>query len=660
MEHRDTAASGSGTAADFGRPIEEYALLSDRHGVALVSADGSIDWLCRPRFDSPALFGRLLDPDAGHWSIRPNAAFRTERSYVGDTFVLRTVFTTDTGTVHLTDALALGPNDTDVEPAAEKNDPQDADSEPRPETNDPQGDADERLLLAVHAPLATLRVLECTAGDIDLDFTFRPRPEYGLVTPILTTVPGGVLATGGPVRTVLSSPVDLDFGHDGATARLHLRAGDRLHFAAQTAGLADDPPPTWTPERIDAALTETAQGWQAWNDAHPSWDGPLPHLVRRSILVLEALRYQPTGAIVAAPTTSLPEAVGAGRNWDYRYAWVRDASFTVQALAAAGCHGEAVEFFEFMTHAAARYKPETPLQIMFGIGGEHDLSERELGHLSGWRASRPVRVGNAAWLQPQLDVYGELLDAAWHLRGHLRRLDDTARRFLAGVADAAADQWQQPDQGIWESRGLPRHYTYSKLMCWVALDRAVEYARLLDIEGDAAPRWEAERDRVREAIETRGWNPRVGAFCAALDSASENSASENRDDLDAAVLIMPAVGFLPGDDPRLVSTVDVIAERLRDPRGLVRRYESGSDGLDGAEGSFVMCTFWLAQALALTGRPDRARDAFAIAAACANDLGLMSEEIDTESGAMLGNFPQAFSHIGLINAAVAIRDAERR
>jgi alpha,alpha-trehalase len=662
MDHQeDTDAS-----ADTSRPIEDYALLSDRHGAALVSTDGSIDWLCRPRFDSPAVFGRLLDPAAGHWSIRPATTFHTERSYVGDSFALRTVFTTDIGTAHLTDALALGPTGTgDTGTGTDQSHP----TTSTPSASDANAGAGERLLLAAHAPLATLRVLECTAGEMDLDFTFRPKPEYGLVTPILTAVPGGVLATGGPNRSVLSSPVALDFSHAGATARLHLRAGDRLRFAAQTIGLADQPPATWTPDAIDAALTETIEGWQAWSDAHPPWDGPLPHLVRRSILVLEALRYQPTGAIVAAPTTSLPESVGAGRNWDYRYAWVRDASFTVEALAAAGCYGEAVEFFEFMTHAAAHYRPESALQIMFGIGGEHDLSERELSHLSGWRASRPVRVGNAAWLQPQLDVYGELLDAAWHLRGHLRGLDETARQFLCRVADAAADQWEQPDHGIWESRSAPRHYTYSKLMCWVALDRAVKYADLLDVEGNAAPRWAAERDRVREAIETRGWNPALGAFGAALDSptydsapdgsTTDDSAAPRPADLDAAVLSMPAVGFLPGDDPRVVSTVDVIADRLLDPRGLLRRYESGVDGLDGAEGSFVMCTFWLAQALALTGRPERAREAFALAAACANDLGLMSEEIDTDSGAMLGNFPQAFSHIGLINAAVAIRDAER-
>jgi GH15 family glucan-1,4-alpha-glucosidase len=307
------------------------------------------------------------------------------------------------------------------------------------------------------------------------------------------------------------------------------------------------------------------------------------------------------------------------------------------------------------------------------VGGEHDLSERELTHLAGWRGSKPVRVGNAAWLQHQLDVYGELLDAAWQVRPHLTRLDATARRFLAGVADAAADQWGRPDHGIWEARTAPRHYTYSKLMCWVALDRAVKHTEVVEVEQrDAmifgpdifggepltpedfnplklAPGWAATRDRIREAIEEYAWKPEVGAFGAAFDG----------EDLDAAVLLLPAVGFLPGDDPRIVSTVDVIGERLRDSRGLVRRYAYGNDGLDGEEGAFVMCTFWLAQALALTGRVERAREVFEEAAACANDLGLMSEEIDTNTGELLGNYPQAFSHIGLINAAKAIRDAEQ-
>lgn len=645
MDHGDTAEPGA-TAHGSGRPIEDYALLSDRRCAALVSSEGSIDWFCRPRFDSPAVYARLLDADAGHWSIRPAGPFTSERGYVGDTFVLRTVFTTATGTAHLIDTFAIGPSY--------------------------EAETGVRLRLASRAPRATLRVLECTAGEVEIDFDFKPRPEFGLVKPIFTTIPGGILATGGPVRFVLTSPIPLETD-DSAHARVTLRAGDKLRFVTQSAGLADEPPATWTPEAVDAELEETIQGWQHWSDAHPTWEGPLPHLVRRSILVLEALRYQPTGALVAAPTTSLPEAVGAGRNWDYRFSWIRDASFTVQALAAAGSTEEAVAFFEFITRAAAHYHPRSPLQIMFGVGGEHDLSERELTHLSGWRGSRPVRVGNAAWLQPQLDVYGELLDAAWQLRHHLGHLDATARHFLTVVADAAADQWGWTDQGIWESRGAPRHYTYSKLMCWVALDRAVKNAELIEVEAHEAlhfgpdilasrqltpedfnpvklaPGWAAARDRIREAIETYAWKPGIGAFGAAFDG----------EDLDAAVLLLPAVGFLPGDDPRVVSTVDAIAERLRAGRGLVRRYETGTDGLDGDEGAFVMCTFWLAQALALTGRVERAREVFEEAAACANDLGLMSEEVDTATGAMLGNYPQAFSHIGLINAAAAIRDAER-
>lgn len=629
MHHQDAAETGANP--DY-RPIEDYALLSDRRCAALVSTDGSIDWFCRPRFDSPAVYGRLLDPDAGHWSIRPTGPFHSERNYVGDTFVLRTVFTTDSGTAHLIDAFAIGPSK--------------------------EAETGVRLRLASRAPRATIRVLECTAGEVEIDFDFKPRPEFGLVKPIFTTVPGGILATGGPVRFVLTSPVPLETD-DSAHARITLHAGEKLRFVTQSAGLADQPPATWTPEAVDAELEETLQGWQHWSDGHPAWDGPLPHLVRRSILVLEALRYQPTGAIVAAPTTSLPEAVGAGRNWDYRFSWIRDASFTVQALAAAGCTEEAIAFFEFITRAAAHYHPQSPLQIMFGVGGEHDLSERELTHLAGWRGSRPVRVGNAAWRQPQLDVYGELLDAAWQLRHHLGHLDAAARHFLTVVADAAADQWGRPDHGIWESRGAPRHYTYSKLMCWVALDRAVKHAEVVEADDDTpddasplklAAGWAAVRDRIREDIETQAWKPHIGAFGAAFDG----------DDLDAAVLLLPAVGFLPGDDPRVISTVDVIAERLRARRGLVRRYEPGTDGLEGDEGAFIICTFWLAQALALTGRVERAREVFEEAAACANDLGLMSEQVDTGSGAMLGNFPQAFSHIGLINAAAAIRDAERR
>jgi GH15 family glucan-1,4-alpha-glucosidase len=364
--------------------------------------------------------------------------------------------------------------------------------------------------------------------------------------------------------------------------------------------------------------------------------------------VLYALTYWPTGAIVAAPTTSLPETAGGSRNWDYRYAWVRDASFTLQALWVAACPDEADKFFDYMTSAAAsQVRTGTDLQIMFGVGGEHDLTERELSHLSGWRNSAPVRVGNGAWNQRQLDVYGELLDAAYRLPDQLARLTPAGRAFLADCADTAATQWMEKDQGIWEIRGEPRHFLYSKLMCWVAVDRAVQLADRLDAE-DRVDRWEAARDEIGDAIRTQGWSDTAGAFTQSFGS----------DDLDASNLMMPIVGFIDADDPRMKATIDAIAERLTDERGLVYRYLA-HDGLEGEEGTFLLCTFWLAQAQAMAGELDRARNTFERAIAFCNDLGLLAEEVDPNSGELLGNFPQAFSHIGLVNAAWAISEADR-
>jgi GH15 family glucan-1,4-alpha-glucosidase len=362
--------------------------------------------------------------------------------------------------------------------------------------------------------------------------------------------------------------------------------------------------------------------------------------------------YQPTGAIVAAPTTSLPEGIGGERNWDYRYAWVRDASFTLDALWVAACPDEAQKFFSWMTGAVASgIDAGAELQIMFGIGGEHDLSERELPHLEGWRHSRPVRVGNAAWNQRQLDVYGELLDAAYRLRDQLGELDDATKRFLISVADAAAAKWMETDQGIWEVRGEPKDFLYSKLMCWVALDRAMQLAALIGGE-DRVDKWAATRDEIRDAILEQGWSDSANAFTQAFGS----------DELDASNLMMPIVGFLPADDPRMRATIDAIEERLTDEHGLVYRYrvEETDDGLAGEEGTFLLCTFWLAEALALAGEVDRARAVFERAIAFANDVGLLAEEVDETTGELLGNFPQAFSHIGLINAAWAISETERR
>jgi alpha,alpha-trehalase len=601
-------------------PIADYALLSDCRSAALVSRGGSIDWLCFPRFDGPSVFGRILDDDAGHWSIRPadDTPFETTRRYLADTMLLETTFTTAGGTVTLTDALAVGRNERGHE-------------------------------LGAGAVGTVLRRVVGVAGSVDLALAYAPRPEYGLVSPLLQVVDGGVTARGGADVLALSSPVPLDAdGFTTARARFAVRAGEALAFALHHRTTSEERPRLWTQAEICDRLDDTAEAWRTWSSLHQGYDGPWADLVCMSGRVLYGLTYFPTGAIVAAPTTSLPETPGGSRNWDYRYAWVRDASFTLQALWVAACPDEADRFFEYMAGtAASQVRQGADLQIMFGIGGEHDLSERELGHLSGWRGSTPVRVGNGAWSQRQLDVYGELLDAAHRLPEQLDRLEPVTRRFLADLADTAASRWQEEDQGIWEIRGAPRHFLYSKLMCWVALDRAIRLAERLDAL-DRVDRWQATRDEIADAIMTRGWNEQVGAFTQSFGSH----------ELDASNLMMPIVGFIPAGHPRMRATIDATADRLSDEHGLVYRYLA-PDGLEGEEGTFLLCTFWLAEALALAGELDRARATFEAAAGFANDVGLLSEEVDARTGELLGNFPQAFSHIGLVNAAWAIAEAER-
>jgi GH15 family glucan-1,4-alpha-glucosidase len=349
---------------------------------------------------------------------------------------------------------------------------------------------------------------------------------------------------------------------------------------------------------------------------------------------------------VAAATTSLPESVGGARNWDYRYSWVRDASFTVDALWIAACPDEANAFFTYMTRsAAAQVSRGGDLQIMFGVGGEHDLTERELLHLTGWRNSGPVRIGNGAWDQRQLDVYGELLNAAARLPEIIELSSAGTKAFLSDLADAAAARWTEPDQGIWEMRGEPQHFLYSKLMCWVALDRAISLADLLNAN-ERVDDWKRVRDEIARAITTRGWSERAQAFGQAFDS----------DELDASALMMAIVGFIDPSDPRMLATLDAIETRLTDERGLVYRYVA-PDGLSGDEGTFLLCTFWLAQARALAGQVEQATTLFERAIAFVNDVGLLAEEVDPSTGELLGNFPQAFSHIGLVNAAWAISQA---
>jgi alpha,alpha-trehalase len=602
-------------------PIAEHALLSDRHSAALVDKAGSVEWLSFPRFDSPSVMGRLLGEDAGHWQVRPLGDWQSTRRYVDRTLVLETTYTTGSGTVVLTDLMAMG------------------------EENDGHR-------LGTGVPHLLVRQVSCTSGSVDLEVDYRPRPEYGLVVPLLAAVPGGVTARGGAEWLVLTAPMVLDVADGRATGRLRLTQGETVHLALHRSTLEEVPARVWPQEELSGVVDRTIASWVSWSELHQAYDGPWADLVHHSGRVLQALSFQPSGAIVAAATTSLPEEVGGERNWDYRYSWVRDASFTMEALWVAACPDEADDFFAFMTTAAAStIGPGKALQIMFGIGGEHDLTERELGHLEGWRDSRPVRVGNGAWDQAQIDVYGELLGAAHRLADQIGSLDDQTRAFLVACADTAAERWREKDQGIWEVRGDPQHFLYSKVMCWVALDRAIALAPLLQAE-DRIPGWTTTRDEIHAMVLRDGWSDEAKAFTQYVGST----------ELDASNLMMAIVGFLPPDDPRLLATLDATEERLTDERGLVYRYrtEGGVDGLAGDEGTFLLCTFWLAQAFALSDQVARGEAVFQRAAAFVNDVGLLAEEVDPASGELLGNFPQAFSHIGLVNAAWAISQAQRR
>jgi GH15 family glucan-1,4-alpha-glucosidase len=596
-------------------PIGDYALLADRHSAALVSRDGSVDWLCMPRFDSPSLFGALLDDAAGSWSVRPAVDYPAVRRYADRSLVLRTEYRTSRGHMVVTDALDLG------------------------------GQTDPHRL-GEDAPHLLVRSVTCTEGEVPVEVSFCPRPEYGLVTPILMGSGDAVTVRGGGDLMMLSTPIPLSVGDGAAQATTTVAAGQTLPFALHWSALGTAEPRVWRPKEIAAAIERTERAWQAWSGEHQHYSGPWAELVHLSGRVLFALSYQPTGAIIAAPTTSLPERPGGPRNWDYRCAWVRDVSLTLDALWIAACPDEADFYFSFLATAAATVNASHDLQIVYGVGGEHDLAERELPHLTGWRNSRPVRVGNGAWAQTQLDSYGQLLAAAHRLSDYLKFDEPRLRRFLIGLADTVVHRWREPDHGIWEIRDDKRHYLHSKLMCWVALDRALALADRLEAADRRQP-WSAARDEIRAAIVEQGWSDRARAYTQAFGS----------DQIDASALTLPIVGFIAGDDPRMLATIDAIERRLTDRRGLVYRHEQDAGGPDlGGEGTFLLCTFWLAQAYALAGRVDAARDTVERAIAHRNDLGLLAEEVEPDGDELLGNFPQAFSHIGLVNAAWAIAE----
>ncbi len=584
--------------------IGDYGFLSDCHSAALVDRHGSVDWWCVPRFDSPSVLGRLLDPDAGHWALHPAEDFATDRHYVGHSLVLRTVFRTDDGEVAVTDALGL-------QPGARGHD------------------------IGLESPHVLIRRVEGRQGAVEMVSDLAARMEYGRTQPHLRWGPDGVEARGGPVRLSMTGQALLRCEDGSIKARFTVAAGESVELRLAYARAAAPSHPGCTGG--EPTLGDTLEAWESWNHLHDGYDGHFPEQVRRSSLVLQGLTFQPSGAVIAAATTSLPERLGGDLNFDYRFAWLRDLSLTIRSLWIAACPDEPGRLFDWFTNSAGHIGSEL-VQIMYGVEGERDLSEHVLEHLSGYRDSRPVRIGNDAWSQAQLDVFGEVLDAADVLSDQLGEFEEPVKELLITLANRAADGWSQPDAGMWEARDKHRQYVSSKVMCWVALDRAIGLADRLG-EGADEARWGAACQEIRAAVLEQAWSSQLGAYAGAFAS----------DDLDASVLLLPVVGFLPADDERMWATIEAVERQLGDG-GLVRRWPSDPSG-------FLICTYWLVECLALAGESERAEGWFRRATDHANDLGLLAEEADPDSGELLGNFPQAFSHVGLINAAWRLSQA---
>jgi len=589
-------------------PISDYALLSDCHTAALVSRDGSIDWCCFHRFEARPVFARLLDwGKGGFFRIAPRDEYEVSRRYLPGTNILETTFRTAGGGV-----LVL----TDFVPV--KRD---------------MGHPDHHLL----------RLVRCTEGEVAVKAKFEPRFDYGLTEPRLEQVADDLaIVYGGADALVLQSELPIGTAEISAcTAARTLRAGEEA-FVALTYSLPHElEPERLAAEEVATKLRETEEFWREWA-ARCTYEGPYRDAVVRSALVLKALTNGPTGAIVAAATTSLPEEVGGERNWDYRYTWLRDSALTLNALFGLGFTDEAEQYMAWLKRTTAGRAKD--LQIMYGVGGERFLPEVELDHLEGYRGSRPVRIGNGAYRQFQLDVFGELLDTVWVYRQHGGEIDDVFWEFLGRVAGAVIDRWTEPDQGIWEIRGDPKHFTYSKVMAWVALDRAVRLAELDGREG-ALEEWRRVRDEIRALVERDGLHPDTGAFTQSFGDGGKHDASN---------LMIPIVGFVAHDDPRAQATYAGILEELS-ADGFVYRYlTDGVDGLSGDEATFAICSFWLVECLARAGETERARSLFERLLRFCNDVGLLAEEVDPHSGELVGNFPQAFSHVGLIQAAIAL------
>jgi GH15 family glucan-1,4-alpha-glucosidase len=579
--------------------IEDYALVGDCMTAALVGRNGSVDWLCLPRFDSDACFAALLGrPEHGRWLVAPrDPERRATRRYRDGSLVLETRFETAQGEVDLVDFM-------------------------RPR----------------HTPPHLVRLVRGRRGRVDMTTEFVLRFSYGAAVPWVEQLPGGggVSAVAGPDMAVLRTPVPLRGEEFRTVGEFAVEAGETVPFVL-SYGPSHQPPPR--PIDPEQALAETDAFWRGWSRrCAPA--GPWTETVRRSLVILKGLTYAPTGGIVAAPTTSLPEEIGGPRNWDYRYCWVRDASFTLLALMHAGYYDEARAWRDWLFRAVAG-SPEQ-LQVIYGIGGERRLMEWEASWLPGYEGSAPVRIGNAAVDQTQLDVYGEVVDALYLAYSHgmteVPRGDAIGRALL----DHLAAIWGEPDEGIWEVRGPPQHFTHSKVLAWVAFDRAVKLIEHGSNGSGRVERWRRLRDEIHADICEKAFDPELGSFVQAYGSKA----------LDAATLLLPLVGFLPPEDPRIKGTVAAIERHLvRD--GLVLRYDtsSGVDGLPPGEGTFLPCSFWLADNLVLQGRIAEADALFRRLVGLGNDVGLLAEEYDPRAGRQLGNFPQAFSHVALVNTA---------
>jgi len=572
-------------------PISDYALIGNLRTAALVGRSGSIDWLCWPRFDSDACFAALLgDEENGRWSIAPAAAHVcVGRRYRPDTLVLETELASSTGRVRLIDFMPADPARNEI-----------------------------------------VRIVEGLEGRVTLRSELIIRFAYGVVVPWVQRDDGGIIAIAGPDALRFSTPVESHGENFRTVADFEVSGGDRVSFSSFGKPLA--------PAEPMQLCEETSEWWRRWC-AEGTYDGRWQGAVRRSLITLKALTYAPTGGIVAAPTTSLPEHVGGTRNWDYRFCWLRDATFTLYALLITGYRAEAKAWRQWLLHAAAGRPSD--LQIVYGVGGERRLTELELGWLSGYRDSRPVRIGNAAVSQFQLDVYGEVMDAA-HLarRGGLTGAED-AWNFQKALLEFVESAWDKADYGIWEVRGPPQHFTYSKVMAWVAFDRAVKGVERFGLEGPVA-HWRRLRERIHAEICGKGVDPEQGCFVQTFGGRA----------LDASLLLIPLVGFLPASDERVRRTVEAI-ERTLIVNGFVRRYDTHTtdDGLPAGEGVFLPCSFWLADNYALMGRVAEAQGLFDRLLAVCNDVGLLAEEYDPVRRELLGNFPQALTHVALVNTA---------